>query len=301
MQINELRKDLRFNTELRNLVETLKNVAGSQYQLLEKKKQRFEQFMAAFAGFFRVVDLAHETNPLVGVQTDMLGVVIVTSDSGFMGGLNGGVISAALAAQGGRPDEKTQLVVIGEKGAGRVSDMGRRFKFFPGIHQDTIYEQSIEIKDYIVDEVLAGRMGKVILAYPKSLSFTTQSIEVLSILPCGEFFDRDMESEVSRRNPTKRLIAEATRVIVESSFADMAKYLASVWVSSKLYEVFEDSKLAEFSARAMHLEDSLQKVEKEQKKLKHMFFKAAHEQIDKGMREGFTAKNLKDKKKKAAA
>ena len=179
--------------------------------------------------------------------------------------------------------------------------MGRRFKFFPGIHQDTIYEQSIEIKDYIVDEVLAGRMGKVILAYPKSLSFTTQSIEVLSILPCGEFFDRDMESEVSRRNPTKRLIAEATRVIVESSFADMAKYLASVWVSSKLYEVFEDSKLAEFSARAMHLEDSLQKVEKEQKKLKHMFFKAAHEQIDKGMREGFTAKNLKDKKKKAAA
>ena len=301
MQINELRKDLRFNTELKNLVETLKNVAGAQYQLLEKKKERFEAFMDEFAGFFRVVDLARETNPLVGVATDILGIVIVTSDSGFMGGLNGGVINAALAAQGSHPNEKTQLVVIGEKGAMRIGDMGRQFKFFPGIHQDTIYEQSIEIKDYIVDEVLERRMGKVMLAYPKSLSFTAQSIEVINILPCGEFFDRDVESEVSRRTTTRRLIAEATRVIVESSFADMAKYLAGVWVGSKLYEVFEDSKLAEFSARAMHLEESLQKVEKEQKKLKHRFFKASHEEIDKGMREGFTAKNLKDRKKKAAA
>jgi ATP synthase F1 gamma subunit len=301
MQINELRKDLRFNTELRNLVETLKNVAGSQYQLLEKKKERFEEFMDEFAGFFRVVDLARETNPLIRTETDILGLVIVTSDSGFMGGLNAGVIDAAIAAQGRHPDEKTKLVVIGDKGTMRVGDMNREYKFFPGIHQDTIYEQSIEIKDYIVNEVLEGRMGKVILAYPKSISFTAQSIEVINILPCGEFFDRDAESEVSRHTATKRLIADATRVIVESTFADMAKYLAGVWVSSKLFEVFEDSKLAEFSARAMHLEDSLQKVEKEQKKLKHLFFKASHEQIDKGMREGFSAKNLKDRKKKAAA
>jgi len=301
MQINELRKDLRFNTELKNLVETLKNVAGSQYQLLEKKKERFEVFMDAFAGFFRVVDLAGEKNPLVSVETDRVGVVIVTSDSGFMGGLNEGVINAALLAQGDTPADRAQLVVIGEKGAMRVGDMGRDFTFFPGIHQDTIYEQSVEIKDHIVGEVLEGRMGRVIVAYPRSVSFTAQSIEVINLLPCGELFDREAESVVARHTVTRRLIAEATRVIVESSFADMAKYLAGVWVSSKLYEVFEDSKLAEFSARAMHLEDSLQKVEKEQKKLKHRFFKASHEQIDKGMREGFSAKSLKDKKKRAAA
>ena len=44
----------------------------------------------------------------------------------------------------------------------------------------------------------------------------------------------------------------------------MVEYLAGVWVTSKLFEVFEDSKLAEFSARAMHLEGSFQKLEKEQ-------------------------------------
>ncbi len=42
MQLNELRKDLEFNAELLSLVETLKNVAGAQYHVLEKQKERFD-------------------------------------------------------------------------------------------------------------------------------------------------------------------------------------------------------------------------------------------------------------------
>jgi adenine-specific DNA methylase len=73
-----------------------------------------------------------------------------------------------------------------------------------------------------------------------------------------------------------------------------------VWVTSKLFEVFEDSKLAEFSARAMHLEGSQQKVEKNYKKLRHQTFKAVHEKIDKGMRESFAARGGQRKRQKAA-
>jgi hypothetical protein len=52
MQLHELRKELSFNHELLSLVETLKNVAGSQFHVLQKKKQRFDAFMDAFSGFF---------------------------------------------------------------------------------------------------------------------------------------------------------------------------------------------------------------------------------------------------------
>jgi len=100
VQLNELRKELKFTKELLSLVETLKNVAGAQYHLLEKEKERFDRFMDAFAGFFRVVNLVDVENPLVRPMSDVLGLVIVTSDSGFMGGLNQGVIRAGLAAQG---------------------------------------------------------------------------------------------------------------------------------------------------------------------------------------------------------
>jgi ATP synthase F1 gamma subunit len=298
MQLNEIRKTLQFNTELLNLVETLKNIAAAQYHTMEKEKERFDQFMDAFSAFFRVVNLVEVQNPLIKVVSDILGIVIVTSDSGFMGGLNQGVMRAALEVQKDLTVDKVALVVIGDKGNSTLSDQGRQFKFFQGISQDTIYEQAIEIKDYIVGEVLAGRMGKVMLAYPKPVSFTSQTIEVINILPCGELFDEDAESEVSQR-VDKGIVAEAGKVIVESSFSDMVEYLSAVWVTSKLYEVFEDSKLAEFSARALHLEGSFEKVQKDLAKTKHQVFKAVHELIDKGMRESYSATKIKKQKKKA--
>ena len=298
MQLNELRRELKFNWELLNMVETLKNVAGSQYHIMEKEKERFGPFMEAFAGFFRVINLVDVDDPLVRVTTDRLGIVIITSDSGFMGGLNQGVMRAAFAAQGDLPDEKISLVVIGEKGGNVLADMKRPFKYFGGINQTTIYEQSLEIKDYLVGEVLAKRMGKVIIAYPKPVSFTAQTIEVISILPCDELFDRNSQSEIAQKIKEKGMIANAGKVVVESSFADMIEYLAGVWATTKLYEVFEDSKLAEFSARAMHLEGSHQKVSAEYKKIKQKCSKATHELIDKGMRETFAAKGGKEKKKR---
>ena len=298
MQLNELRKDLQFNTDLLNLIETLKNVAGAQYHTLEKQKERFDQFMDAFSDFFRVVNLVGVDAPLVKVVSDVLGIIIVTSDSGFMGGLNQGVIRGAMEAQGDLSDDKVSLMIIGDKGESTFSDQGRKFKFFSGIAAETIYEQAVEVKDYVMAEVLAKRMGKVVLAYPKALSFSSQSIEVINILPCAELFDVDAESEVAHRTESTGILADARKVIVESSFHDILEYLAGVWVTSKLFEVFEDSKLAEFSARAMHLEGSMQKVEEEHAKVKHRVFKATHELIDKGMRESFSAKMIKEKKKK---
>lgn len=290
MQLHELRKELRFNSDLTQLIETLKNIAASQYHAMEKEKQRFYEFMDAFAGFFRVVDLVDVHDPLVEASVDVTGIVIVTSDSGFMGGLNQGVIHAAMEARKERTDSK--VIVIGEKGASVLRDMGVEYKFFQGVGQTTLYEQALEIRDYIVDEVLNQRLGRVVVAYPKPISFTAQTIDVVGLLPCGELFDRQAHSEVSRRLSTDRMVAEARKVIVESRFSDIVEYLSAVWVASKLYEVFEDSKLAEFSARAMHLEGSFQQLEREQKKLKHQTFKAVHERIDKGMRESFVARTI---------
>jgi len=300
MQLNELRKELQFNGELTELIETLKNIAAAQYHVMEKEKQRFEEFMTAFSGFFRVVNLVKVNNPLVHVVSDVLGIIVVTSDSGFMGGLNQGVIRAALRCQGALGNRQTHLIIVGDKGATTFSDADRQFKFFPGIDQDRIYEQALEIRDYVVKQVLDGHIGRLMVVYPRPLSFTAQTIESIGLLPCASLFDSEAESEISRRTVGQAFLAEARDVIVESSFSDMVEYLSGVWVASKLYEVFEDSKLAEFSARAMHLEESLQKLEKTQKKLRHMCFKAAHEKIDKGMRESYAADKKRRRRGRAA-
>jgi ATP synthase F1 gamma subunit len=298
MQLNELRKELKFNHELLGLVETLKNVAGSQFHLLEKKKERFDAFMEAFADFFRVVDLVDVVNPFVRPESDVTGLVIVTSDSGFMGGLNAGVIRAGQDAVDHLPPSQVSYVVIGEKGAGAVSDLKIPFKFFPGINQDTIYEQAVVIKDWLMGEVAEGKMGRVVIAAPKSQSFSMQTIEVFDLLPCANLFERSENAPIKSLSGTQRFVADARKVIVESSFDDMVEYLAGIWVTSKLFEVFEDGKLAEFGARAMHLEGSLQKVEKEYNKTRQKCFKATHELVDKGMRESFSAKSTKRRRRK---
>lgn len=301
MQLSELRKELDFNTELVQLIETLKNIAAAQYHMMEKEKERFDRFMDAFSEFFRVVNLVQVEDPLVRTMSDMLGIVVVTSDSGFMGGLNQGVMRRAFMEAERHGRENVKYVVIGDKGGTAYSDAELPFQPFHGINQETIYEQSTEIRDYIVQEVLARRMGRVIIVHPRPISFSAQTIEVVGMLPCAELFDVDADSEVAKHlRQESGFLTDARNVIVESTFSDMVEYLAGAWVTSKLFEVFEDSKLAEFSARAMHLEGSGQKVEKERKKLEHKCFKAAHELIDKGMRESFAARGKKRRRRPAA-
>ena len=294
--LSQLRRELRFNAEFLQLIQTLKNVAASQYHTMERAKARFSEYMDAFAGFFRIVDMAGVDDPLVRPTTDTLGIVLVTSDSGFMGNLNAGVIEAGKAAQGGLPDDQVRLIVIGERGASKLSESGATFKFFGGIGADTRFEQALEIRDYLVGEVLAQRLGRVVLVYPRALSFTQQTIETIRLLPCADLFEKDAASEIADRAARKSWTAPALKVVVESAFKDMVQYLSGMWVASKFYEVFEDSKLAEFAARAMHLEESAQKLGKEHKKLRHQCFRAAHEMVDKGMRESFSSRKKKSRK-----
>jgi ATP synthase F1 gamma subunit len=294
--LSQLRRDLRFNAEFLQLIQTLKNIAASQYHSLEREKERFADFMEQFSGFFRVVDMVSVEAPLVDVVTEVIGIVLVTSDSGFMGGLNAGVIGAGYDVQGELPDEKVRYIVIGDRGASKLLEGGKEFKFFQGIASETRYEQAMEIRDYIVKEVLEKRIGKVVVVHPRPISFTQQTIDTFNLLPCGDLFDKTAQSEIARHSGGRiQLVADARKVTVESSFSDMVEYLAGVWVASKLFEVFEDSKLAEFAARAMHLEDSVQKLEKEHKKLKHQCFRAAHEMVDKSMRESFSSRRKKKK------
>ncbi|MCX5713321.1 MAG: hypothetical protein NT033_00590, partial [Candidatus Omnitrophica bacterium] len=79
---------------------------------------------------------------------------------------------------------------------------------------------------------------------------------------------------------------------VESSFDDIAEYLASLWLEHLLYDIFEESKLSEFAARAVHLEGSYQELEHMNLDLKFKYFRARHELIDKNMRETFASNIL---------
>jgi len=95
----KLKKELELNTELTQLLDILKGIAASQFRQLEKRKERFAKFMDAFEGFFQMIDFSVVEHPFAK-GGEKLGIIMITSDEGFMGGLNTKVINTALGYSG---------------------------------------------------------------------------------------------------------------------------------------------------------------------------------------------------------
>lgn len=279
----KLKNEIQLNTELTELLDILKGIASSEFRALEKRKERFAKFINAFEGFFQMIDFSSMMHPFAQDKLNKLGIIMITSDEGFMGGLNTRVISTALDYP--QADNAT-LIIVGERGAGYLKGLNRKFVDFPGITVEDRYEAALRLKDYIMKEGMAGNFSRLIIVYPRPISFTVQQVEVLTVLPCSELFKKHADVSQIQKD-----------IILESSLGSIIEYLLGVWITYKLFEVFEDSKLSEFSARTVHLEESHQLLLDKDKKIRLQYFRSHHEMIDRGTRETFSAQAVGKKKR----
>jgi len=276
--ITTIKKDMEFNLGLGSLIEVLKNIAVSQYRTLEQKMKLFEKFLVSIEGFFEFIDFSLVKHPFMNPGATSQGVVAVTSDSGLLGGLNMQVVSAAV-----RELEKTpgRLIVIGERGKMYARESKIPFVAFPGIKDEMRYAQAIQMRDYVVAKVLDGTIGALKVVFPRPVSFTVQKVEMASFLP---FMPAAGQSSAGG--------AFVRDIILESRLEDIVEYLLTLWIGQKFFEIFGLSRLAEFAARYVHLEDSLRKLKEMDTKLRLQYFRVRHELIDRNMRELFSARLL---------
>lgn len=277
--IQKLREELDLNMDMTELMDVLKGIAMSEFWALAKKQGRFARFMNAFNGFFNILNFSGIEHPFAQ-PTGRLAILMITSNEGFMGGLNTRVIDTALS----HPQAKeSELLIVGEQGAARLGALNQKFTSFPGFDNEQRFEASIKLRDHIVQQTRQGVFGQLVVYYPKPVSFMVQKVEELRLLPAAELFKkREMIEE-----------EELKDLIVESSLHDMIQYLVEIWIVQKLYEVLEDSKLAEFSARTVHLEESSQLLQGQTKGVRHKYIRRLHELVDKDMRDIFSAQIVK--------
>lgn len=275
--LSSIKKDLEFNQGLSTLIETLKTIAVSQYRALEQRVKTFKDFFLIIETFFEFIDIKKVNNPFLNPENKPQAVVAVTSDSGFLGGLNMQVIGAAL-----KELEKIsgKLIIIGERGKMYVRGTGTSSVNFPGISDEERFGQSMQLRDYITSEVLRGSFGCVKVVYPRPISFTVQRVETVSFLPYSP----------ANKNETRQVTMPD--IIMESRPQDIVEYLVYLWMGWKLYEIFGLSRLAEFAARYIHLEESAQKLKDLDKKVRLEYFRVRHELIDRTMRELFAGRLL---------
>jgi F0F1-type ATP synthase gamma subunit len=136
----------------------------------------------------------------------------------------------------------------------------------------------MQLRDFLVKRTLAGEFGQVKIVYPKPISFTVQKVETVSFLPFAPAGTRRTDAY--------------PEVIVESRMRDIVEYLVHLWMGRKIYEIFGLSRLAEFAARYVHLEESVQKLKDLDKKVKLEYFRVRHELVDRTMRELFAGRAI---------
>ncbi len=273
-----LKKDIEFNNGLTSLIETLKMIAVSQYRALEQRIKSFEELISAVDSFFGLIDTQNVNHPFLNPQGKAQAVVAVTSDSGLIGGLNMQIVLAAIKELEKVPG---RLVVIGECGKIYARESGKQFTAFGGIIEEERHGQAMQLRDYLLSKVIDGTFGPLKIIYPRPVSFTIQRVETVSLLP----YSPSKKSGTGSETPLPG-------VIMESSQGDMVEYLVYIRMAQVLYEIFGLSRLAEFAARFVHLEESIQRLKDLDKKLRLQYFRARHELIDRNMRELFAARSL---------
>jgi|SRR3989338_6408107 len=313
--IQRIKEEMHLNVDMAELMEILKGIAVSEYWALLKKQGRFKRFMDAFNGFFNILDFSSLDHPFAR-HTGKLAILMITSNEGFMGGLNARVIETAFT----HPEaDAAALIMVGEQGAVRLEALKRPFKGFGGIVTEGSHAAAVELRNYIVQEVKEGVFQRLVVYYPKSISFMVQRVEELRILPCTELFQKRSKASLLEQKRSKASLLEQKRskaslleqkkgkpaseeadgLIIESSLHEMIQYLAETWIVQKFYEIFEESKLAEFSARTVHLEESFQLLQERGKSIRFQYLRSWHELIDKGMRDIFSAQIIRRKVRKA--
>lgn len=264
-----LKREVQFNTELTQIVDALKGIAAARFHLLERQVAFFDAYFKATEKLLSGIPLGQIQHPFVQPPNTKVGVLMVTSTAGFLGGLNMRVLAAGLSECG----SDGMLTVIGERGASALRDQRQGFSTFPGIEDTSRFKLALEVRDHLVRQVLSGQCGKLVAVFPKPLSFSVQQVTVQTLLPCTEWLSPELQKGVS------------PNLLWESSPRDLLEYVLSQWIAHRLAEIFAHSRLAELAARVIHLEGSYQELLGRGRRMKMIYFRARHEVIDRSMRE----------------
>ena len=270
--------------DLVDLVQVLKDIADMKFRDLFARRGGFQRFGESFAEFFRLLEYTELAHPLVANSNPNVCIVALTSEEGFIGDLNNRVIVKALEERDLYPNAR--FVTVGRKGVAKLKMLGvENDKVFEEIAEVGMYDTAVLLKDYLVDQVMKDKFGKVMVVYPWPKDLQTVKARVVKLLPCEFIFQKQ-----------KQKVEQFNKVIEESDPLEIIGYLANLWTSSKIYELMFDTSIAAVSAQSQQLDTSLTNVRKEGLMVKMKYRKARKNDIDKSLREVFSSRLMAGRK-----
>ena len=262
-----------------DLLQTLKDIADNKLFTLLNQKDRFRRFGETFVEFFRMISLTKVKHLLISNSNPVVGIIVVTIEGSFLGQFNNRAVRRALEEK--EKHKQFKFIAVGNKSVDQLTPYDKDLKVFSEMESKGIYETAIAVKDYLVDEVMNDRLGKVLVVYSWLKTLEIQKPRVLKLLPCDELVTK--QSQFSY---------EYEKIIEESDPMAVIGSLSNLWITTRLFQILMDTIIASAAAQANFLEDSVDKMKKEKQKTQMKFRKARKSDIDKGLRETFSARMM---------
>jgi len=154
------------------------------------------------------------------------------------------------------------------------------------------YALTLALRECIVDLVMSGQVGKVILIHLWAKTFSIIKPRILTLLPASELVRTKGGDEEAAPPPPEKEEAQVSEAkyetILESTPDHIMKALADIWIHSRLYELASDILLVEAAVQSQQLESAMESLGAERKGLLTSFRKAGRDELNKSMREVFT-------------
>jgi ATP synthase F1 gamma subunit len=285
-KVARIKGDLDDVEALIEIISILKDVSTNRFFVFAQQKTEFTKFLEVFLIFFNLLEGIETECPLVRNDNPGTDIVVVTSEASFMSQLNSRVCNAAYAEFQKQKDAK--IICVGFRGGEKCRQLGMPVeKVYTNVEEPSRYDTALNIRDLLIERIMSGQAGKAVCLYTWPKSFNVLKPRIIKLLPASELLGGD-EAMVADDESRKKLRL-GKDFLQESSIDGIMKVLADIWVSSRLFELLTDTKIAEAAAQAQQLESAVESLGSEKKGLVLSFRKASRDELNKAMSEVFSA------------
>jgi F-type H+-transporting ATPase subunit gamma len=264
----KLKQNLKFNKNLDELIEVMKLAATLQFNQFRGRQEPREDFLSSLEEMFSLIPGQSINNVFLNPQRESLtAIILVSSDEGFLGELNVLLVNRLTEIKAAQ----SEVIVLGRQGGEYMSELNMDFTAFATPSEKLEFKDVEPLRDYVFNRYRKGEISKIQIIYPRFVNIAVQQIESEILLPLPL--------------PLATVTKTNEEIIIEPGFNSVIEGCVKLWLGFRMYQIFWSSKLAEFAARIMHLEASMQELKRINQHLELEYFKYLHSISDKAIRE----------------
>lgn len=198
-------------------------------------------------------------------DSSKVGVLLLTSDKGLCGALNANVVRKIQSEE--FKDKDLVFYTVGKKGRDFIVRSDKTLEADFENHERVHEAQARSIRNLLVTDFKAGKIGEVYIVYPNFISTLRQEATVLKLLPIDpalleQNINPDLVDSLEPKSRTKPNVVNAesgqTEFLFEPNLTALLEFSLLHLVDITIYQSLLETKASEHSARMMAMQNATQ-------------------------------------------